>query len=87
MQEILLRHLHVIIMKVHERPSCINLVITSSFHKNKTISRDLSNSHKMFITVLKQTFQRFSPKRLVYRDCKDLDRLTFKRKLEEKLNE
>ena len=85
--QILLRNVHVIIIKVHERPSCINLVITLSFHKTKTISRGLSNFHKMFITVLKQTFQRFLPKKLVYRDYKDFDRLTFKRKLEEKLNE
>ena len=43
--------------------------------------------HKKVITVLKQTFKRSSPKRLVYRDCKNFDRLAFKRKLEEKLNQ
>ena len=41
----------------------------------------------MVITVLKQTFQRSSPKELVYRDYKNFDRLTFKRELEEKLNQ
>ena len=41
----------------------------------------------MIITILKQTFQRSSPKELVYRDCKNFDRLTVKRELEEKLNQ
>ena len=41
----------------------------------------------MVITVFKQTFQRSSPKELVYRDYKNFDRLTFKRELEEKLNQ
>ena len=41
----------------------------------------------MVITVLKQTFQRSSPKELVSRDYKNFDRLTFKRDLEEKLNQ
>ena len=41
----------------------------------------------MVITVLKQTFQRSSPNELVYRDYKNFDRLTFKRELEEKLNQ
>ena len=45
----------------------------------------LFDFHKKVITVLKQT--RSSPKRLVYRDCKNFDRLAFKRKLEEKLNQ
>ena len=37
--------------------------------------------------MLKQTFQRSSSKELVYRDYKNFDRLTFKRELEEKLNQ
>ena len=41
----------------------------------------------MVITVLKQTFQRSSPKELVYRDYINFDWLTFKRELEEKLNQ
>ena len=71
-------------------PSCIDLVITnssSSFQNTKAISTGLSDFHKMVITVLKQTFQRSSPKELVYRDYKNFDRLTFKRELEEKLNQ
>ena len=41
----------------------------------------------MFITVLKQTFQRSLPKELVYRDYKIFHRLTFKRELKKKLNQ
>ena len=41
----------------------------------------------MVITVLKQTFQRSSPKELGCRDYKNFDRLTFKRELDEKLNQ
>ena len=70
--------------------SCIDLVITnssSSFQNTKAISTGLSDFHKMVITVLKQTFQRSSPKELVYRDYKNFDRLTFKREPEEKRNQ
>ena len=71
-------------------PSCIDLVITnsfSSFQNTKAISTGLSDFYKMVITVLKQTFQRSSPKELVYRDYRNLDWVTFKRELEEKLNQ
>ena len=71
-------------------PSCIDLVIansSSSFQNTKAISTGLSDFQKLVITVLKQTFQRSSPKELVYRDYKNFDRLTFKRELEEKLNQ
>ena len=71
-------------------PSYIDLVIansSSSFQNTKAISTGLSVFHKMAINVLKQTFQRSSPKEHVYRDYKNFDRLTFKRELEEKLNQ
>ena len=71
-------------------PSCIDLVITNSssrFQNTKAISTGLSDFHKMIMTVLKQTFQRSSPKELVYRDYTNFDRLTFKRELEKKLNQ
>ena len=70
--------------------SCFDLVITissSRFQNTKAISTRLSDFHKMVITVSKQTFKRSSPTELVYRDNKNFDRLTFKRELEEKLNQ
>ena len=68
-------------------PSCIDLVITnssSSFQNTKRISTGLSDFSKMVITVLKQNFQRSSPKEFVYRDYKKFHRLTFKREMEGK---
>ena len=56
-------------------PSCIDLVITHSpscFQNSKAISTGLSDFQKMFITILKQTFQRSSRKELVYRDYKKI---------------
>ena len=88
MQKILLKRPPVI--KSLNNQSCIDLVITnssSSFQNTKAISTGLPDFHKMVITVLKQTFQRSSPKELVYKDYKNFDRLTFKRELEEKLNQ
>ena len=46
--------------------------------------RGLSVFLRLVITVLKQ---RSSPKKLVYGDNKNFDRLTIKRELEEKLNQ
>ena len=69
-------------VKSLSNPSCIDFVIinsSSSFQITKTISAGLSDFQKMVITVLKQTFQRSSPKELVYKDYKNFDRLTFKR--------
>ena len=70
--------------------SCIDIVITISssiFQNTKTTSTRLSDFHKLVITVSKQTFKRSSPTELVYRDNKNFDRVTFKRELEEKLNQ
>ena len=71
-------------------PSCIDLVITNSFsnfQNTKAISTGLSDFHKMVVSVLKHTFHRSAPKELVYRDYKKLDRVIFKRELEDKLNQ
>ena len=50
-------------------PRCIDLVITnisSNFQNMKAISTNLSDFHKMVISVLKHTFHRPAPKELVY---------------------
>ena len=62
--------------KILSNPSCIDLVITSSsssFQNTMAISTGLSDFHKMVITILKQTFQRCSPKELVCRDYKNFN--------------
>ena len=55
-------------------PSCVDLIITSSsnFENMKTISKGLSDFRKMVITVLKQTFQRSSPKSFFIETTKTL---------------
>ena len=71
-------------------PRCIDLVITnisSNFQNMKAISTNLSDFHKMVISVLKHTFHRPAPKELVYRDSKNFDRVIFKSELEDKLNQ
>ena len=72
------------------KPSCIDHVITnsSSISQNtKAISTDLSDFHKMVVSVLKHTFLRSTPKELAYRDYKNFDRVIFKRVLEDELNQ
>ena len=71
-------------------PRCIDLVITnisSNFQNMKAISTNLSDFHKMVISVLKHTFHRPAPKELVYWDYKNFDRVIFKSELEDKLNQ
>ena len=71
-------------------PSCIDLVITNSssiFQNTKAISTGLSRFHTMVVSVLKHTFHRSTLKELVYRDYKNVDRVIFKRELEDKLNQ
>ena len=72
------------------KPSCIDLVITNSsstFQNTKAITTGLSGFHTMVVIVLKHTFHRSTPKELVYRDSKNVDRVIFKRELEDKLNQ
>ena len=71
-------------------PGYIDLVITNSssnFQNTKTISTGLLDFHKMFVSVLKHTFHRHAPKVLVYRDCRNFNRVIFKREPEDKLNQ
>ena len=71
-------------------PSCIDLVITNSssiFQNTKAISTGLSGFHTMVVSILKHTFHRSTLKELVYRDYKNVDRVIFKRELEDKLNQ
>ena len=71
-------------------PSCIDLIITNSFsnfQNLKAISTGLSDFHKMFVSILKHTFHRSAAEELVYRNYKNFDRVIFKRKLEDELNQ
>ena len=41
----------------------------------------------MVVSVLKHAFHRSAPKELVYKDCKNFDRVIFNRELEDKLSQ
>ena len=54
-----------------EKPSSTDLILTdssSSFQNSCAIETDLTNFHKMTITVMKTTFQKLKPKLIYYRD-------------------
>ena len=61
--------------------SCIDLFITnstSSFQNTATSAIGLSDSHKMILTVLKSTFPKVKPKKIIYRNFKYFDLNNFK---------
>ena len=73
-----------------DNPSCIDLFITNSsqsFQKTTTISKGLSDFHKMIITVLKTTFPKAKPKVVLYRDYSKFVENHFRIDLKEKLRE
>ena len=71
-------------------PSCVNLVITNStlsFQYTVTIASGLFDFYEMVITVLKTEFWKLVPKKVIYRDYKNLNWDEFKKEFEEKINE
>ena len=74
--------------KNYVNPSCIDLFITNSslsFQNTTTFASDLSDFHKMILTVLKTTFQKVKAKEIVYRNFKQFDMNKFKNDIREKL--
>ena len=72
-----------------DNPSCIDLFITNSyqrFQKTTTVFTDLSDFHKMVITVLKTTFPKAKPKVLSYMDFSKFVEDDFHRDVREKLS-
>ena len=74
-----------------ENPSCIDLFLTNNliylFFNTSTINTDLSDYHKMVVTVLRKTFQREQPKVFSYRDYKNFDNELFNSSLQNTLKE
>ena len=69
-------------------PNCIDLFLTnfpSSFQNTCTVTKGLSDFHKMVITVTKMTFHKNIPKEIYYRDYKKIDQDLFRKELAEKL--
>ena len=63
-----------------QNPSCIDLLLTNygyAFRQTKTVCSDLSNYHKLVLTVLKTSIPKGNPRQITYRDYKKFDSLKF----------
>ena len=72
-----------------ERSSSTDLILTKSssrFQKSCALETDLSDFHKMTITVMKTTFQKLKPKLTIYRDYSMLSNDKFREELLYKLS-
>ena len=61
--------------------SCIDLLITNSkfsFMKTNSFETGLSDHHHMIYTILKTKFEKFEPKKSIYRNFKQYDSGQFK---------
>ena len=69
-------------------PSCIDLFLTNHpkfFQNTMTISSGLSDFHKLIVTVLKTKFCKAQPKIMYYRNYKNFDKIAFRAKLRQQL--
>ena len=76
-------------MKNPENPSCINLILTNnpnSFQNSGVIESDLSDFHKMTVTVMKTTFEKLKPNIIHYRDYRKLSNYKFRENLISRLS-
>ena len=54
-----------------ENPSCTDLILTNmlrGFHNSCAIETGLSDFHKMTLTVMKKSFQKYKPRVIKFRD-------------------
>ena len=58
--------------------SCIDLLITDSFMKTNSVEAGLSDHHHMIHAILKTKFEKFKPKKSIYRNFKQYDSEQFK---------
>ena len=71
-------------------PSSIDMILTSrfrSFQNSQVIETDLSDHHKMTITVLRMFVKKQAPIFIKYGDYKNFDNLHFHNELKQKLQE
>ena len=67
-----------------ENPSCLDLFLTispNSFQNSSVVETDLSNFHRMIVTVMKTSFPRSPPKIRHYRDYSNNDNNIFRASL------
>ena len=63
-----------------ENPRCIDLFLTNSvqsFQSTSVFATDVSDFHKMILTVLKTSFPKSAPKKILYRDYKNFNSNSF----------
>ena len=73
-----------------ENPSSIDIMLTNkklSFQNSLTIETDLSDFHKMTITVLKKYFKKKDPITITYRDLISFDGLKFREDVRNQLEQ
>ena len=66
--------------KTPGHPRCIEFILTNSprsFQNSSVVETDLSNFHRMIVTVLKSTFQSLPPEIRNYRDYSKFDNAIF----------
>ena len=69
-------------------PSCVDLFLTNcvrSFQNTKAITTGISDCHKMTITVLKATFKKAKPRKIIYRSYKNYNEVMFREDLNQRL--
>ena len=69
-------------------PTCIDLIVTNipkSFQEPKVTETELSNFHKMSLTVMKVFYNKQKPKIIQYRKCKGFSNEAFMHELESAL--
>ena len=67
-----------------ENPPCIDLILTNnfnSFQNSGVIETDLSDFHKMTVTVMKTTFEKLKPNIIHYRDYRKFSNDKFRENL------
>lgn len=76
--------------KNSNNPSCIDLFLTNkpkSFQHTTTFDTGISDFHKMVISSFKCTFEKRSPKEVIYRDYKNCDNGVFRTELNEAIHD
>ena len=74
--------------KKPENPSCIDLILQNNpkyFQNSCVVETDLSDFHRMTVTVMKTTFKKFKPRTILYRDYKNFQNDRYRDELTQKL--
>ena len=77
--------IHTILSTLLRNPHCIDLIITNrknKFQNTMAIVTGLSDYHKMTVTILKTSFPKQHPNRIIYRDYKQFSNTRFRQELD-----